>query len=87
MLTESLIIREPNSDGKMEVGPQDQQLVLHEVFPAVQKVRDKDEGKDGKGLHPQRVIFDVLPLFLGSQHQTTIKQKLRLWFSLHQVDR
>ena len=73
----------------MAVGSQDQQLVLHEVFPAVREVRDKDEGKDAKGLHPRSNILDASPLFLwlGSQHETTIKQELRLWFSLHQVDR
>ena len=52
VLMESLIIREPNSAGEMAVGSRDQQLVLHEIFPAVWKVRDQDQGKDGKGLHP-----------------------------------
>ena len=52
VFTESLIICEPNSARKMAVGSQDQQLVLHEVFPAVREVRDKDEGKDGIGFHP-----------------------------------
>ena len=39
VLTESLIIREPNFAGKMAVGPQDQQLVLHEIFPTVREMR------------------------------------------------
>ena len=88
MLTESLVIRNPNSAGKMAVGPEDQQLVLHEIFPAVRKVRDRDDGKDGKGLLPQSDVTDASPLFLwlGSQHQMTMKQKMRLCFSLHQVD-
>ena len=52
VLTESLIIREPHSAGKMAIGSQDEQLVLHKIFPVVRKVREQDEGKDGKGLHP-----------------------------------
>ena len=48
VLTESLIIREPNSERKMAVGSQNQQLILHEVFPAVREVRDQDEGKMAK---------------------------------------
>ena len=89
MLTESLIIREPHSAGKMAIGSQDEQLVLHKIFPAVRKVRDQDEGKDGKGLHPRSDVLDASPLFfwLGSQHQSTIEQKLGLRLSLHQVDR
>ena len=88
VLTETLIIREPNSAGKMVVGRQDQQLVRHEIFPTVWEVRDQDEGKNGKGLHPRSDVLDASPLFfrLGSQHQTTIEQKLRLSLSLHQVD-
>ena len=75
VLTESLIICEPDSAGKMAVGSQNRQLVLHEVFPAVREVRDKDEGKDGEGLHPRSDILDASPLSLGlgSQHETTIK--------------
>ena len=42
----------------MAVGSQGQ-LVLHEIFPAVLKVREQDEGKDGKGLHPQSDVLDV----------------------------
>ena len=88
VLTESLITLEPSSARKMAVGSQDQQLVLHKIFPAVQKVRDQDEGKGGKGLHPRSDVLDASPLFfwLGSQHQSTIEQKLRLRLSLHQVD-
>ena len=69
-------------------GPQDQQLVLHEIFPMVREVRGQDEGKNGKGLHPRSDVLDASPLFfrLGSQHQMTIEQKLRLWLSLHQVN-
>ena len=76
-----------NESWKIAVGPQDQQLVLHEIFPAVREVGDQDEGKNGKGLHPQSNVLDDSPLFswLGSQHQMTIEQKLRLWLSLHQV--
>ena len=47
----------------MAVGPQDQQLVLHEIFPAVREVRDQDEGENGKGLHPRSDVLDALPLF------------------------
>ena len=58
----------------MAVVPQDQQLVLHEIFPAVRKVRDRDDGKDGKGLLPQSDVIDASPLFLwlGSQHKLII---------------
>ena len=70
VLTESLIICEPNPSGKMVVGSQDQELVLHEIFPAVWKVRDKDEGKDGKGLHPRSNILDASPLFFGWEVST-----------------
>ena len=51
-------------------------------------MRDQDEGKNGKGLHPRSDVLDTSPPFfrLGSQHQATIEQKLRLWLSLHQVD-
>ena len=63
MLTESLIICEPNSAGKMAVRSQDQQLILHEIFPVVREVRDQDEGKSGKGLHPRSDVLDVSPLF------------------------
>ena len=75
----------------MALGSQDQQLVLHEIFPVVRKVRDQDEGKDGKDLHPRSDVLDASPLSfrLASQRdQSTIKQKLRLWLSLslHQVD-
>ena len=68
VLTESLIIREPNSAGKMAIGFQDQQLVLHKILPAVREVRDQDEGKDGKGLHPRSDVLDASPLlfWLGS---------------------
>ena len=71
VLTESLIIREPNSAGKMVVGLHDQQLLLHEIFPPVRNVTDQDEEKDGKGLHPRSHVLDASPLFfrLESQHQ------------------
>ena len=79
VLTESLIICEPDSAGKMAVGSQDQQLVLHEVFST-------GSGSERQG---QSDILDASPLSLGlgSQHVTTIKQELRFWFSLHQVGR
>ena len=56
-------------------------------FQQVREGRDQDEGESGKGFHPRSDVLDASPLFfrLGSQHQTTIEQKLRLWLSLHQV--
>ena len=75
VLTESLIEREPNSTGKMAVGSQDQQLILHEVFPAVREVRDQDEGKMAKASIHEAMSSMRRRCFFGwelSQHQSTV---------------
>ena len=75
VLTESLIIREPNSAGKMAIGSQDQQLVLPKILPAVRKVRHQDEEKDGKGLHPRSDVLDASPLFFLAGKLTPVDHR------------
>ena len=69
MLVEFLVIREPNSSREMTINAQDQQLVLHQIFPALRKVRDQNEGKNGESLHRQCNVLIAAMLFLWLSSQ------------------
>ena len=49
MVVKCLIVRKPHTTGKLAVSLKDQQLVLAEVLPAMQKVQQQNQHKGWKG--------------------------------------
>lgn len=64
----------------MLIGPQDQELILGQILPAVCDIKSEDHEKNRQSLHPSDDVVNVLTrsLRVAGQDHTTIKEQL--WF-------
>ena len=87
MFTEWSIVVQPHTTTKLLIGPQNQQLVLGQILPAVWEIGSEDHHKNGEVLHPSDNVVNFLTraLRVAGQDHATIKEQLRFWFHLRDV--
>lgn len=80
MFAKRSIVVEPHRTIKLLIGPQDQELILGQILPAVWEIRSENHHKNGESLSPSDDVVNVLTISLrvAGQDHTTIKEQL--WF-------
>ena len=71
MFAKRMIVVEPHITTKLLIGPQNQELILGQIVPAMWEIGGEDHHKNGVSLHPSDDVVS-----LGQDHGT-IKEQLR----------
>ena len=71
MFVKCAIVVEPHTTTKLLIGPQNQELILGLILPAMWKIGGEDHHKNGESLRPSDDVVN-----LGQDHGT-IKEQLQ----------
>ena len=69
LLAESSILGKPNTTGKLTMSLENQQLVLAEVLPTMQKARRENQHEGQERLHPRCNVLNATLKLLGARSQ------------------